>query len=201
NNSGVEAYSTIRKFGGNDPTPIPAAFRPFAPPDFVVLRNTALGVVASPTNNRTAIGSTDVRRDERSLGAQLSASYDAGPLTVTSVTAYRDLNARANNDVDQTPVAIFDTNIAASQSYQLSQELRVSNNGSGFLDYTAGLYFFRQHIDAQILQAGTFGVFPASAALRLSPINGQSNFDYGTKSYAGFAQLTFNLTSSLRLIA
>lgn len=201
NNSGVEAYSTIRKFGGNDPTPIPAAFRPFAPPDFVVLRNTALGVVASPTNNRTAIGSTDVRRDERSFGAQLSASYDAGPLTVTSVTAYRDLNARANNDVDQTPVAFFDTNIAASQSYQLSQELRVSNNGSGFLDYTAGLYFFRQHIDAQILQAGTFGVFPASAALRLSPINGQSNFDYGTKSYAGFAQLTFNLTSSLRLIA
>ena len=201
NNSGIEAYSTIRRFGGNDPTPIPAAFRPFAPPNFVRVQNSALGVVASPTNNKTAIGSTNVLRDERSFGAQLSASYDAGALTITSVTAYRDLNARANNDVDQTPVAFFDTNIANSQSYQLSEELRVSNNGGGFVDYTAGLYFFRQQIDAQILQAGTFGVFPASAPLRLSPINGQSNFDYGTKSYAGFAQLIFNVSPQLKLIA
>ncbi len=200
NNSGVEAYSTIRKFGGNDPTPIPAAFRPFAPPNFVFQQNSALGVLASPENNRTAIGSTKVVRDERSFGAQLTASYDAGAATITSVTAYRDLNARANNDVDQTPIAFFDTNVANSQSYQLSEELRVSNSGPGFIDYTAGLYFFRQQIDAQILQAGTFGIFPASTPLRLSPVNGQLNFDYGTKSYAGFAQLTFNLTPSLRLI-
>ena len=201
NNSGIEAYSTIRKFGGNDATPIPAAFRPFAPANFVFMQNSALGVVASPTNNKTAIGSTDVLRDEHSLGAQFSASYDAGPLTVTSVTAYRDLRARANNDVDQTPVAFFDTNIANSQSHQFSEELRVANNGHSFVDYTAGLYFFKQHIDAQILQTGTFGVFPASTPVRLSPVNGQSNFDYGTKSYAGFAQLTFNVTPSLHLIA
>jgi iron complex outermembrane receptor protein len=201
NNSGIEAYSTIRKFGGNDPTPIPPQLRPFAPANFVRAQNTALGVVASPTNNKTAIGSTNVLRDERSFGAQLSASYDAGPLTVTSVTAYRDLHARANNDVDQTPVAFFDTNIANSQSYQLSEELRVSNNGTSTIDYTAGLYYFRQHIDAQILQAGTFGIFPASVPVRLSPVQGQSNFDYGTNSYAAFAQLTFNLTSSLRVIA
>lgn len=201
NNSGIEAYSTIRKFGGNDPTPIPAAFRPFAPANFVFVQNTALGVVASPTNNKTAIGSTDVVRDEKSFGAQLAVNYDAGPVAITSVTAYRNLKARANNDVDQTPVAFFDTNIANSQSYQLSEELRVANSDHGAIDYTAGLYFFRQHIDAQILQDGTFGVFPASFPVRLSPVNGQSNFNYTTKSYAGFAQLTFNLTSQLRLIA
>ncbi|WP_315761637.1 TonB-dependent receptor [Sphingomonas sp. Y38-1Y] len=200
-NSGVEAYSTIRKFGGNDPTPIPAALRPLAPPNFVIAQNTALGVVASPRNNRTAIGSRDVVRDERSFGAQFTASYDAGPFAITSVTAYRDLNARANNDVDQTPVPFFDTNIAASQSHQFSQELRVNNTDHGFVDYTAGLYYFRQHIDAQILQAGTFGVFPASFPVRLSPVKGQSNFDYDTKSYAAFAQLTFNLTPQLRVIA
>lgn len=201
NNSGIEAYSTIRKFGGNDPTPLPPQARPFAPANFVIAQNTALGVVASPRNNRTAIGSNDVLRDERSFGAQLSASYDAGPVAITSVTAYRDLNARANNDVDQTPIAFFDTNIANSQSHQFSQELRLNNTGTGFVDYVAGLYYFRQHIDAQILQAGTFGVFPASTPLRLSPVNGQSNFDYDTKSYAAFAQLTFNLTPSLRVIA
>lgn len=200
-NSGIEAYSTIRNFGGNDPTPIPAAFRPFAPANFVQAQNTALGVVASPRNNKTAIGSNDVVRDERSFGAQISASYDAGPVTITSVTAYRNLHARANNDVDQTPVAFFDTNIANSQSYQLSEELRLANTGHGFVDYTAGLYYFDQHIDAQILQAGTFGVFPPSTPVRLSPVTGQSNFDYRTKSYAGFAQLTFNLTPALRLIA
>jgi len=200
NNGGIEAYSTIRKFGGNDATPIPAAFRPLAPANFVLTQNTALGVVASPRNNKTAVGSTDIRRDERSFGAQFTASYDAGPFAITSVTAYRDLNARANNDVDQTPVPFFDTNIANSQSNQFSQELRVNNTGPGFLDYTAGLYFFRQHIDAQILQSGTFGVFPASTPVRLSPVNGQSNFDYDSKSYAAFAQATFNLTPELRLI-
>lgn len=200
-NTGIESYSTIRQFGGNDPTPIPAAFRPFAPPNFVIVQNTALGVVASPRNNKTAIGSNDVVRDERSAGGQFSASYDAGPLTITSVTAYRDLKARANNDVDQTPIAFFDTNIANSQSHQFSQELRIGSANSGPVDYTAGVYYFRQHIDAQILQAGTFGVFPASMSLRLSPVNGQSNFDYGSKSYAAFAQLTFNLGSNLHLIA
>lgn len=201
NNSGIEAYSTIRKFGGNDPTPIPAAFRPLAPANFVFAQNSALGVVASPTNNKTAIGSTNVVRDEKSFGAQLAVNYDAGPVAITSVTAYRNLKARANNDVDQTPVPFFDTNIANSQSYQLSEELRIANAERGAIDYTAGLYFFRQHIDAQILQDGTFGIFPASFPVRLSPVNGQSNFDYTTKSYAGFAQLTFNLTSQLRLIA
>ncbi|PVE61573.1 hypothetical protein DC429_06805 [Arthrobacter sp. TPD3018] len=201
NNSGIEAYSTIRQFGGNDPTPIPAAFRPLAPANFVFAQNTALGVVASPTNNKTAIGSTNVVRDEKSFGAQLAVNYDAGPVAITSVTAYRNLEARANNDVDQTPVPFFDTNIANSQSYQLSEELRIANAERGAIDYTAGLYFFRQHIDAQILQAGTFGIFPASTPVRLSPVNGQSNFDYTTKSYAAFAQLTFNLTPQLRLIA
>jgi iron complex outermembrane receptor protein len=201
NNGGIEAYSTIRNFGGNDPTPIPAAFRPLAPPNFVRTQNTALGVVASSRNNRTAVGSNDIRRDERSFGAQFTAAYDAGPFALTSVTAYRDLRAHANNDVDQTPVPFFDTNIAASRSHQISQELRVNNTGPGLVDYTAGLYFFRQHIDAQILQAGTFGVFPASTPVRLSPVNGQSNFDYTTRSYAGFAQATINVTPSLRLIA
>lgn len=200
-NSGIEAYSTIRKFGGNDPTPIPAVLRPLAPANFVRVQNAARGVVASPTNNRTAIGSNDVVRDERSFGAQFIASYDAGAVAITSVTAYRDLTARANNDVDQTPIPFFDTNIANSQSNQFSQELRFNNNDRGFVDYTAGLYYFRQHIEAQILQAGTFGVFPASTPVRLSPVNGQSNFDYDTKSYAAFAQLTFNLTPELRLIA
>ncbi|WP_294336816.1 TonB-dependent receptor [uncultured Sphingomonas sp.] len=201
NNSGIEAYSTIRKFGGNDPTPIPAALRPLAPANFVIVQNTALGVTASPRNNRTAIGSNDVLRNERSSGAQFTASYDAGPVAITSVTAYRDLNARANNDVDQTPIPFFDTNIANSQSHQFSQELRINNTGRGVVDYTAGLYYFRQHIDAQIQQSGTFGVFPASTPIRLSPVNGQSNFDYTTKSYAAFAQLTFNVTQQLRLIA
>ena len=199
-NSGIESYSTIRKFGGADPTPVPAAYRPFAPADFVIVQNTALGVVASPTNNRTAIGSKDIVRDEHSFGAQLTTTYDAGPFTVTSVTAYRNLRARANNDVDQTPIAFFDTNIANSKSHQVSEELRIGNAQPGFVDYTAGLYYFEQQIDAQILQAGTFGILPASASTRLSPINGQSNFDYGTKSYAGFAQLTFNLTPRFRLI-
>lgn len=200
-NSGIEAYSTIRKFGGNDPTPIPAVLRPLAPPNFVFTQNTALGVVASPTNNRTAVGSNDIVRDERSFGAQVTTSYDAGAFAVTSVTAYRDLTARANNDVDQTPVPFFDTNIANSKSHQFSQELRINNTGGELLEYTAGLYYFRQHIEAQILQAGTFGVFAASAPLRLSPVNGQSNFDYSTKSYAAFAQITLNATPELRLIA
>ncbi len=200
-NSGIDAYSTIRKFGGNDPTPIPAAYRPYAPPNFVYEQNTGLGVVASPTNNKTAIGSNDVVRNERSLGAQLIASYDFGGATITSVTAYRKLHARANNDVDQTPIPFFDTNIANSQSHQFSEELRISNSAPGFLNYTAGLYYFRQHIDAQTLQDGTFGIFPSSVPVRLSPISGQSNFDYGTRSYAAFAQLTFNLTSRLHLIA
>ena len=200
-NSGIDSYSTIRRFGGNDPTPIPGFLRRFAPADFVIQQNTALGVIAGPTNNRTAIGSEDVRRDERSFGAQLTASYDAGPMTITSVTAYRDLKSFANNDVDQTPIPFFDVNIARSQSYQVSEELRLSNTDPGPLSYTLGAYYQHQKIDAHILQAGTFGVLPAAFPVRLSPINGQSNFNYRTNSFAAFAQFGLEVAPSLTLIA
>lgn len=201
NNSGVEAYSTIRKFGGNDPTPIPPMFRPYAPPDFVRTQNNALGIVASPTNSRTAIGSNDVYADQNSFGAQLSATYNAGGVAITSVTAYRNLHARANNDVDQTPIPFLDINIANTRAYQVSEEVRIANRDPGFITYVAGFYYYHQHIDAMNLQAGTLGVLPASSAIRLSAVTGQSDFDYGTTSYAPFAQLTFNLTQQLRLIA
>lgn len=200
-NSGIESYSTIRKFGTVDTTPIPAFLRRFAPANFVIQQNTALGVVAGPENNRTAIGGADIRRDERSFGAQLTASYDAGAVTVTSVTAYRDLNSDANNDVDQTPIPFFDTNIARSEAYQFSQEVRLSNTDPGPLYYTVGLYYQLQQIDAAILQAGTFGTLPADFPIRLSPINGQTNFDYRTNTIAPFAQVDWEVTPNLTLIA
>ena len=201
NNSGIEAYSTIRKFGGNDATPIPAALRIYAPANFVLAQNSALGVVASPTNRQTAIGSNDVYNDQNSFGAQLTAAYDAGPVTITSVTAWRNLHARANNDVDQTPIPFFDINLATTRAHQFSEELRVANSTPGPVSYVAGFYYYRQQINAVNLQAGTLGVLPASSPIRLSAVTGQANFDYSTKSYAPFAQVTFSLTPQLRLIA
>lgn len=193
NNKGDPGVWTIRSFGAG-------TFAPAAGNTFVRTQLTALGIVPGPNNRETGIGAYNAT-DVNSFGGQLTLDYDLGGAVVTSVTAYRNAKQTFNNlEVDSTPLRVYDNNLGRQDAYQFTQELRVASSGKHFLDYVAGLYYYRQSVDATNAQYGTLGFLPNASPVLLSQIGGQVGYDIDNKSYAAFAQLTLNLTDKLRLI-
>ena len=93
-------------------------------------------------------------------------NWDIGPLTVTSITGWRQADVRAQLDVDGTPLSIFHALRGDVDQEQVSTELRVYAPFDEFLDlpfgeaadFTAGVYFFQQDVDYRELRilAGNF---------------------------------------------
>ena len=83
-----------------------------------------------------------------SKGATAELNWTLGTNTLTSITAYKDYHFNAVND-EGTP---FDINPNSGGFYndyrQISQELRLSSELGGFVDYQAGLYFLKTSLNA-----------------------------------------------------
>ncbi|MGF7150426.1 iron complex outermembrane receptor protein [Sphingomonas zeicaulis] len=133
-------------------------------------------------------------------GGTLRLSADMPNGRITSISAYSELNDSWRQDFSggvppsalglpgTTPLALFDRTLVGTQR-QFSQELQVSGGtSSDFLQYLGGLYYFheagQQDIDSVIF-------FVPSNTI----------FSIKTNSFAGFGQLTFNLSDRLALIA
>ncbi|MDO9596533.1 MAG: TonB-dependent receptor [Azoarcus sp.] len=78
-----------------------------------------------------------------SRGASAELNWNLGDHTLTSITAFRDYHFDATND-DGTPFDIYRNAGGFWNDYrQISQELRLSSNTGGFVDYQAGLYLMK----------------------------------------------------------
>lgn len=78
-----------------------------------------------------------------SRGASAELNWNLGDHTVTSITAFRDYHFDAVND-DGTPFDIYRNAGGFWNDYrQISQELRLSSNTGGFVDYQAGIYLMK----------------------------------------------------------
>ena len=140
--------------------------------------------------------------------------YDAGPVTLTSITSARWWDWWPANDADATSLSI---NLAAQQQNfqrQFSQELRVASNGKHLIDYQGGLYFFSQVVRGYgRTQYGSdfaiWNVNPAAptttpttvpnTALALTNFEADSYSDPRVKSYAAFGQADVHLADPLTL--
>lgn len=133
-------------------------------------------------------------------GATLRLSAEMPNGRITSITAYSELADSWRQDfsggvppsalglMGTTPLALFDRTLVGTQS-QFSQELQVSGGTtSDLLQYLVGFYYFnengRQDIDSVIFFAPSNTVYAIE-----------------TNSFAGFGQLTFNLSNQLSLVA
>ena len=123
-------------------------------------------------------------------GVSLTATHNLNDdITFTSITSYRRTNYDFLLDADAMPVnnIRFET---AVRERQFSQELQLSGGSSGSLEWTAGGYYFRGNGQQSIFFSGA--VFPT--LITRAVYGGQS-----TRSYAGYAQLTYPLADSTRL--
>lgn len=136
-------------------------------------------------------------------GVSAIADWDFGPATLTSVSAWRTWNWDPNSDRDFTKLSIQTISANPDNQNQYSQEFRVASNGKQTVDYVVGVYAFRQKIDATpIAQYGA-----DATRWLLTPLTLPANLLNGyrsdavahsdTKSYAAFAQATWNITSDL----
>jgi iron complex outermembrane receptor protein len=148
-----------------------------------------------------------LRIDTRQGGVSLLADLAIAPGTLTSVTAWRYWDWDVANDRDFTGIPIQLVQRIPSRQDQYSQELRVASAPGGRFDYVAGLYAFRQRVDARpqsvygpqagwLLNPASFGVPIPRDLLDGYGQSGESRFEM--QSHAVFGELGWQAADALR---
>jgi len=122
-------------------------------------------------------------------GTSLTAEWDAGPVTVTSITAYRALRFRNSNDVDgRAAVRSFEVDQQDLDQSQFTQEVFVAGDaiGGAKVDWVAGAFYLEEQNDFLW-------------ALRIFAPPTTQDFDQKTESFAPYAQATVSVTDRLSL--
>jgi iron complex outermembrane receptor protein len=127
--------------------------------------------------------------DDNIWGAHLTFDWTiANDLRFKSITAYRHLQSNFQRDGDESPLTIYHLTDELSEK-QFSEEIQLDGDAlSETLKWVGGLYYF----DDEAVNPNL---------VDFSPITVQSGGASSTKSYAAFAQATYNLTSQLALTA
>lgn len=146
--------------------------------------------VLSPAESYTSV-------TQKGGSLKLSADYPGG--TLTSITAYSELDDGWRQDFSggvypamlgmtgDTPLALMDRE-SVSKQWQFSQETNAAGSlANDAIDYVIGVYYFHENGD-QVIDTTTFFV-PST-----------TNFHAKTDAWAGYGQLTFNLTDQLSFV-
>ncbi len=80
-------------------------------------------------------------------GGSLQADWDVDFATVTSITAYREQTDNSNTDADFTGAAIG-VNPQSRKYETFTQEIRIASNGSNFVDWLVGGFFFDEAVES-----------------------------------------------------
>jgi iron complex outermembrane recepter protein len=191
--TGTSLRAANRQFGG--PNGLAAQFG-YAPPSTNVYdRKTDIdGPLGVDTNEGGVSAITD---------------WNLGPVTLTSVSAWRFWNWDAENDRDYTGLPVQLSQHIPSRQDQYSQELRLASNGTGPLAYVVGLYGFRQRLTGRPISI--YG--PAAARYLIGTVTGANNMavpsnlldgygqdgrtDFRSLSYAAFGEVNYRVFDRL----
>ncbi|MEG3175407.1 TonB-dependent receptor [Sphingomonas sp. RB3P16] len=176
-----------------------------------------------PGRNNFDVGSDAAGyRDLRNGGAQGKVSFTTdGGVEISNIAAWRFYNFALQADGDSTGADGLNQNTSTSKYNQYSNELRVALPSGSRLSGQAGLFFFRSTVDGTAARGGSnflpgflLPQFPFCVGATVRPggppncsvnnayfLGTDKQYSLGTTSYAGFGQLTYEVTNGLRLIA
>lgn len=154
----------------------------------------------SPVGPNPRIGdpvdrNNDIRGEQEQYGATLTARVYLGDYTLTSITAYDEVDARTAGDREQSPNEVIRT-FDIRGGKQFSQEIRLASDPAQRFSWIVGAYYFddRQHTDATSatlpVENQVFGTFYQNTLA-----------DVDTESYAAFANATYELTDRVKVNA
>jgi len=127
------------------------------------------------------------------LGVSGEVRYRFSDHELVSNTGYRFFEASFVNDQDFTTTRVVDFAGRDEETSTFSQELRLVSPADRRLNYIVGLYYLNQS-GLTATRAGFGPAFPL-ANTQVRPVA-----DLDLSSYAAFANVTFNINDSLRLI-
>lgn len=80
-------------------------------------------------------------------GLSVQGDYDMGFASLTSITAFRTSKLSTNQDSDFTSADLIGLNSNDTDIDTFTQELRLTSNGSGSLDWMLGAFYFDESVD------------------------------------------------------
>lgn len=127
------------------------------------------------------------QEDRRFGGVGLTAEYDFGPATLTSITATRRAGYFGIYDSDGTALDLFRIDPYYEDQHQFSEELRLASNGHGRFQWLFGAYYFRERA------TGTLDIPFIVYASAISLVS-----ENLTHSTAAFGELSYHLLPNLK---
>ncbi len=154
-------------------------------------------------------------------GGSIQADWNVGNLTVTSITAYRELKNFLDQDVDFTSVDVV-TELRDQRVNTFTQELRIASDFDGPFNFLLGAFYFDENIsqDSRLttgtqarpffeLLAGGLGAFsgveaalglPQGGIFRPGPLT-RENFNMSNQALSLFGTFDFEPIDGLVLTA
>ena len=138
-------------------------------------------------------------REQENYGGSATVNWNlSSNLSLTSITAYRKVEAFRHNDNDYAPLSLLFTDYSDTFD-QFTQEFRIASPSEGNFRYVAGLFFLNETADTYrtaTVGSDAAGRLPATPGA-VSLINGEIETD----SYAAFVNVNYNFAPALRLDA
>jgi iron complex outermembrane recepter protein len=137
--------------------------------------------------------------NSESTGGTIDASFDISPsLTLTSVSAYDSASLDFFGDEDSSPTTQLHDGTRGDVDF-FSQELRLTTNFDGPLNFIFGGYYYIENLDSlQFFTLTDFGpgVLTGTSAFGV-PEGAAQILSQRTETYAAFASATWDLTERL----
>jgi len=194
--SDVKVYWTVDYSKDNSPpsalraVPLGVAQGPYQPVPVVC---SAYGF-CSPVGEYNTASQFNRPNDIRNVGSSLNVDVDLGPVTLTSVTGYRDVNEILNIDIDALPVPFLEYRNRRDHTHSTSEELRLASNGSSRFSYVVGA--IATSYSFNLYQPVLLGTALTGLA---EPVTGTNARAQTAKSYAAFGQAVFKITNQWSL--
>lgn len=160
----------------------------------VALAAQSLGIVPGPNNLVSMEGGSQYATPVNK-GLGLQTTYQLGNYTLTSITAYRQYNINYIFDPDGSPATITE-GLDVQTENQTSEELRIASPSGGFIDYVAGLFYFRKAVSNGQTSYGTFNTTSPPRPPDMLASSGDIITSLVNASYAGFGRATLHFTDS-----
>ncbi len=126
-----------------------------------------------------------------SFGASLTANWELGDYTLTSITAYEEGQRLLTGGA---PIPVPNAlNYSTSDSKQWSQEVRLASPQEGRFSWIVGGYYFDEDLKAATTDGVTANI-PLTTPGRKPRAWGSTGYDQGTSAIAAFANATFKVT-------
>lgn len=111
----------------------------------------ALGGQLDPENpySYNVYSNLDSTNDVENSGLSVQADYAFGFADLTSITAYRSSKLKTDQDSDFTSADLLSRNSNDTDIDTFTQEIRLTSNGDGAVDWMVGGFYFDESVDIE----------------------------------------------------